>query len=122
MPRVVHFEITADDTGRAKSFYEGVFGWTSQTWDGPQPYIMMNTGPKEAPGINGGLMKRQPGFPPFVNVIDVPDCDEYTAKIQAAGGKVVKPKSGVPHVGWVAYCSDTEGNVFGIIQFDEGAK
>lgn len=30
MPRVVHFEIPADDPGRAVKFYESVFGWQIQ--------------------------------------------------------------------------------------------
>ena len=27
MPKVVHFEIPADDVTRAREFYGGVFGW-----------------------------------------------------------------------------------------------
>ena len=29
MPRVVHFEIAADDPDRATRFYQDVFGWQS---------------------------------------------------------------------------------------------
>ena len=36
MARVVHFELPADDPERAVKFYEGVFGWQIQKWDGPQ--------------------------------------------------------------------------------------
>jgi predicted enzyme related to lactoylglutathione lyase len=32
MPRVVHFEIPADDTGRAVKFYQKVFGWKIEKW------------------------------------------------------------------------------------------
>jgi len=31
MPKVVHFEIPADDLDRAKAFYSAVFGWQLQT-------------------------------------------------------------------------------------------
>ena len=31
------------------------------------------------------------------------------------------PKSPVPGVGWLAYCTDTEGNIFGMLQPDENA-
>ena len=122
MPRVIHFEITADDPDRALKFYEEVFGWTTQTWDGPQAYWLLTTGPAEQPGINGGLMRRDPRFPTVVNTIDVPDVDAYCEKVQSSGGRVMVPKSHVPGVGWVAYCDDTEGNTFGIIQFDHVAK
>ena len=36
--------------------------------------------------------------------------------------RVVLPKIAVPGVGWVAYCADTEGNVFGMLQDDPNAK
>jgi len=32
MSRPVHFEIHADDPGRARAFYESVFGWGFQQW------------------------------------------------------------------------------------------
>ena len=32
------------------------------------------------------------------------------------------PKTAVPKVGWFAYCTDTEGNVFGIMVVDAAAK
>ena len=122
MPRVIHFEITADDPERATKFYEGVFGWQTARWDGPQTYWLMTTGPDGQPGINGGIMGRDPRFPATVNTLDVPDVDDYCEKVQAAGGRVVHPKHGVPGVGWVAYCQDTEGNTFGMMQFDPAAK
>jgi hypothetical protein len=56
------------------------------------------------------------------NTIDVPDVDRYTKKIESEGGKVVVPKMSIPGVGWLAYCTDTEGNIFGIMAPDPGAK
>ncbi len=38
------------------------------------------------------------------------------------GGAVVLPKMAVPGVGWLAYFSDTEGNVFGMMEADESAS
>ena len=58
MPRVVHFEIHADDPERAVNFYQDVFGWQIVKWEGPQDYWLITTGPDDEPGINGGLMKR----------------------------------------------------------------
>jgi predicted enzyme related to lactoylglutathione lyase len=34
MPRVVHFEIHAGEPERAITFYEKVFAWTFQKWEG----------------------------------------------------------------------------------------
>lgn len=124
MPRVIHFELSADEPERAVKFYGEVFGWQTQKWDGPQSYWLLMTGDKEQPGIDGGLMKRSDNPLPTatINTIDVPSVDDYTQKITEHGGKVVVPKGAVQGIGYVAYCEDTEGNVFGIMQFDPSAK
>jgi hypothetical protein len=125
MPRVIHFELSADDPERAVKFYDEVFGWKTQKWDGPQSYWLLTTGEEGQPGINGGLMKRSDNpLPPSsaTNTIDVPSVDDYAQKITERGGKVVMPKSALPGIGYLAYCEDTEGNVFGIMQFDSTVK
>lgn len=122
MPRVVHFEICADQPERAAEFYQKVFGWEINKWDGPEEYWLVKTGEKDSPGINGGMMKRQENFPPVINIIDVDSVDNFTAKITESGGNIVVPKSPIPGVGWFAYFSDTEGNISGIMQSDPEAK
>ena len=121
MPRVVHFEIPADDLGRAQRFYGDVFGWQFQKWDGPMEYVLATTG-KDGRGIDGGLLRRQAPGAGTVNTIDVPSVDEYVSRIEAKGGKVAVPKMSIPGVGWLAYALDTEGNMFGIMQADEKAR
>ena len=119
MNRVVHFEIPADDISGASKFYEGVFGWTFQKYEGPVDYWMIKTGDGE-PGINGGLMERRgPGG--WINVIDVQSVDDTVERIRLKGGKVVVDKMPIPGVGYLAYCQDTEDNVFGVMQMDESA-
>jgi len=59
MPRIVHFEIPADDPQRAAAFYKKAFGWKIEKWPGPMEYWMVTTGPDGTPGINGGLMKKE---------------------------------------------------------------
>jgi predicted enzyme related to lactoylglutathione lyase len=122
MPRVVHFEIHADDPERAVKFYQKVFGWEIVKWEGPQDYWLITTGPDDEPGINGGLMKRMDPSASTWNFIEVPSVDEFTAKVVESGGKVVVPKTAIPGVGYQAYCQDTEGNVFGVHQIDESAQ
>ena len=116
MARVVHFEIAADEPQRAIDFYRNVFDWKVQKWDGPQDYWLLMTG--DGQGIDGGLMKRSAEFPPTTNSIDVPSVDDFARKILAHGGLVVVPKMALPGVGYLAYCADTEGNIFGIFQSD----
>ncbi|HWR83745.1 MAG TPA: VOC family protein [Candidatus Deferrimicrobium sp.] len=122
MPRVVHFEIHCDDPERAARFYTDVFAWQITKWDGPVEYWLAKTGDDKQPGINGGLMKRIDPSGAVYNTLDVPDVDEYARKVESHGGKIVLAKHAVPGVGWIAYCQDTERNVFGIFQNDPSAK
>jgi uncharacterized protein len=122
MPRVVHFEINSDDPERAVKFYQKVFGWKIEKWNGPVDYWLVNTGPKDQPGINGGITKRMNPQASTYNTVDVPSVDEFTKRIVESGGKVVVPRMAVPGVGYMAYCADTEGNVFGIMQEDPEAR
>ena len=81
MPRVVHFEIHADDPERAISFYNSVFDWEFQKWEGQWDYWMIITGTEGTPGINGGLIKRTAeitgdAIVAYVCTIDVPSVDD----------------------------------------------
>ena len=127
MPRVIHFEIHADNPDRALEFYQTVLGWQFQKWDGPVDYWLVRTGPKEQPGIDGGLLRRQPGQSgdaviAYICTVDVPSVDDYVQKATNAGGTIALPKMPIPGVGWLAYCKDTEGNIFGMMQPDPSAK
>ncbi|MCX6828136.1 MAG: VOC family protein [candidate division Zixibacteria bacterium] len=127
MPRVVHFEIHADNPERAAKFYTDSFGWKIQKWNGPVEYWMVMTGEPGKPGINGGLMRRHgtvtgDSVIAFVCTLDVPSVDDYVKKVIAAGGTIVMPKSAVPGIGWMAYGKDTEGNIFGLMQEDPNAR
>jgi predicted enzyme related to lactoylglutathione lyase len=118
MPRVVHFELAADDPERAANFYRTVFGWQIEKWAGPMEYWLIMTGPEGEPGIDGGLGKRGDPGEHTTNTIDVDSVSEYVEKIVANGGTVVLPQHAVPGVGYLAYCADTEGNIFGIMESD----
>jgi Bleomycin resistance protein-like N-terminal len=73
MDKVVHFEIPADDTARAKEFYSSIFDWQLNDADmgGGNIYTTLMTVPVDEqsriptePGaINGGLMQRTKDTP-----------------------------------------------------------
>ncbi len=126
MPRVVHFEIHADDPQRAVAFYQDIFGWQINKWEGPEDYWLVITGPDNEPGINGAILRRHgpvngDAVIAYVCTIDVPSVDDVTAKITAHGGTIALPKMAVPQIGWLAYGKDTEGNIFGVLQSDPSA-
>ncbi len=126
MSRVVHFEIHADDPQRAANFYQEVFGWQIQKWDGPADYWLVTTGKPPEPGIDGAIVRRQgpingDAVTAYVCTVDVASVDDTIAKITSLGGTIVLPKDPVPGVGWLAYAKDTEGNIFGVMQSDHNA-
>ena len=101
-----------------------MFGWQIKKWEGPQDYWLATTG-ECRPGIDGALMRRK-DFPfagaSAVNTLDVPSVDDFTRRVAAHGGRVAMSKVAIPGVGYFAYCQDTEGNTFGIMQDDPSAK
>jgi hypothetical protein len=123
MPKVVHFEIPADDLDRAKGFYGSVFGWQLQSMpmDGGEYTIVMTTPvnpetqmPLEPGAINGGMMKRDERTPAPVITIDVEGIDDALKQIEAEGGSTVTPRTPIPGMGAFAYFKDPEGNVLGL--------
>jgi uncharacterized protein len=127
MPRVVHFEIHAENPERAVRFYTDLFDWEITKWDGPMEYWMIRTGPAGTPGIDGGLLRRRGAIDgqaviAYICTIDVPSVDDFVQKIPAKGGSIALPKMPIPGVGWLAYGKDTEGNIFGFMQADPTAR
>jgi predicted enzyme related to lactoylglutathione lyase len=126
MSRVIHFEIHADDPRRAANFYQEVFGWQIQKWDGPADYWLVTTGKPPEPGIDGAILQRRgpingDAVIAYVCTIDVASVDDTIAKITSLGGTIALPKMPVPGIGWLAYAKDTEGNIFGVMQSDHNA-
>jgi predicted enzyme related to lactoylglutathione lyase len=121
MGRVVHFEIQAADAQRASAFYTGVFGWTVRKWEGPIEYYLVSTG--EGDGIDGAILPRQGDAPAagapvngYVCTITVASLDDAIAAVGRSGGSIVVEKHEIPSIGWLCYATDTEGNIFGILQ------
>lgn len=121
MPKVIHFEIHADDPQRASKFYSTVFDWKIEKFGGPQDYWLAETGREGEPGINGGLMQRMAPGLSVINTISVSSLDQYIETVTKNGGKLLRRQT-VPGVGYLAYCTDTEENAFGMLEPDENAK
>lgn len=123
MPRVIHFEIFAEDPQRAIDFYSKVFDWIFRKWDGPEEYWFITTGPGHQKGINGGLVPRRDridgtAVTGYVCTVDVDSVDAYADKVETAGGTIVTPKFPIPGFGWLAHARDTEGNLFSMMEAD----
>ncbi len=114
MPRVVHFEIPADDTKRAVEFYKSVFGWQITGWEGMDYHIAV-TG-TDGVGIDGAIMDRTGTAKTVATTIEVASLEEFIEKVKQAGGTRLTDPSEIPGVGNFCYCRDTEGNVFGLLE------
>ena len=113
--RVIHFEIPADDPERAIAFYRAAFGWEIERFDGPTEYWTAKTG--AGAGINGAFVRRG-AVPATTNTIAVDDLDAAIASVEDLGGHLAGPPIVIAGAGRFCYASDTEGNLFGMIQRD----
>lgn len=116
------FGITADDVGRARKFYEQVFGWRFEPW-GPPDFYLIHTGDEQDPGVQGLLHKRREpvsgaGMTGFECTIGVDNIDGIIRAIEANGGKIVMAKFQIPTVGTGVYFNDPEGNFVGAMQYE----
>jgi uncharacterized protein len=127
VPRVIHFEVHASDPDVLIAFYSELLDWRFVRQEA-MDYWLIETGPKDEPGIDGGLVRRPANAPgagtpidAFVCTIQVGWLDETLARATALGGRLALAKMAVPHVGWLAYISDPDGNIMGLLQPDQTA-
>lgn len=113
------FDIYVNDLDQAVSFYETVLGCTLEPIGDPTGESRMMSFPADmsAYGAGGALTKSAhaaPGIGGTVVYFSAEDCAVEEARVDVAGGKVVRPKFSIGEYGWVSLCQDTEGNLFGI--------
>jgi predicted enzyme related to lactoylglutathione lyase len=102
---IVYFEIAGPDGGRLREFYSAVFGWAI---DSSSTIRAASTG-----GLRGGV-REDPADK--VLYMGVPDVTEALARIEAAGGKTVVPRTVVPGVVTFALFTDPAGNLLGLAE------
>lgn len=122
--RGVWFEIYVDDMDRATKFYETVFETTLTNMaipGGADEDIKMMSFPSTNEtvhyGADGALVKMKgmkAGGSGTVIYLGTEDCSVEGARVEAAGGKIVQPKTNIGEYGFVVLAVDTEGNTFGI--------
>jgi predicted enzyme related to lactoylglutathione lyase len=121
MRPVVHFEFLVPQPEKTIQFFETIFGWKISKWAGPKDYWTAQTHDEGKPGINGGIVPPHDNQPRTVNTIEVDDLDAYIQRVFEAGGQNVVPRMAIAGVGYLAYCTDPNGLIFGIFQADASA-
>jgi predicted enzyme related to lactoylglutathione lyase len=116
-----HFAINADDVGRARDFYEAVFGWSFSPWGPPGFFQTDDAGD----GLLGALQQRRElgegkTVQTFVTTFGVDDIRAAMAAAEGNGGRVVAQPFHIEGVGDIGYIQDCEGNICGVAQYVEG--
>lgn len=121
MNRPVHFEMHSVNPELTNAFFARIFNWKMSAWGGPAEYWLADTG-GAGPGINGGVMRSRDGNQRTVNTIEVENVDSTCSAVVEAGGQVCVPKMAIAGVGWLAYCLDPTGVLFGVMHMDASAR
>ena len=116
--QMVHVEIPAGSTAKAREFWGGLFGWQFEAFEG-SPSEYHTTRFSETQG--GAIMeadgdKRGPRV-----YFDVDDINASTARVGELGGQTGDAMP-VPGMGWFSINKDSEGNEFGLWQNDPDAS
>ena len=114
--QMVHLEIPASDTAKAREFWGGLFGWKFEAYPGPSEYHMTRF--TETTG--GAISNMEPGKVGTRTYFGVDDINAGTARVRELGGEADEPMP-VPAMGWFVTCKDPHGNDFGLWQTDPEA-
>ncbi|MBL4710402.1 MAG: VOC family protein [Flavobacteriales bacterium] len=110
------FEIPVKDFNRAQQFYSTLYGkdvvempMPDGTKYGVLPYDHENG------GVGGGIIETKEQIETATNGLTVylnggDDLSTPLSKVEAAGGKIVMPKTSIGENGFMALFIDTEGN------------
>ncbi len=112
-------EIAVIDIERAKKFYEKVFGLEFQLIEMPDTkmYIFGAPDMENAAGSAGSLVQSEyykPSTDGTVVYFSSEDLSVELARVEAAGGKIMLPKTDIGEFGFYAHILDTEGNKIGL--------
>ena len=113
------FDIFVNDLDRAVTFYQSVLSCTLAPIGDPTGETQMMSFPADMSvyGAGGALSKSPhagPGVGGTIVYFNSDDCAVEEARVQDAGGQVVRPKFSIGEFGFVSLCMDTEGNMFGV--------
>ena len=115
-------DLGTTDVKGAAEFYGSLFGWKIEKFPaGVGDYWHIDTGGSDDTP-DGGLLPRMHSQQPITSYIAVPSIDESATKVEKLGGKVMKLKTAVPHMGYFAICTDTEDNEFALWECNENAS
>ena len=112
------FEIPVTNFDKAKKFYETIFGIEMHLMEAMGMKSTFFPAELETGGIGGCIIQGEEYEPSskgslvYLNGGD--DLGVPLSKIEAAGGKIILPKTAIGPNGFMAHFTDTEGNKVGL--------
>ena len=109
---IVHIEFSANDPKAAGDFYKHLFGWKIETIP-DMDYVTFEVTPE----LGGGFLDideqyfRTGDIIPYINTDDI---ESTLDRVVSLGGKILKPKTEIPGIGWYAFFADPTGNRVGL--------
>jgi uncharacterized protein len=111
----VWFEIPVSDMERSKAFYGAVLGnELADQESNSNPWAMFKA--KEQSSVSGHIYPGKPaadGRGPTIHLAVADPLEEALERVKQNGGEVVSPVVTIP-AGRFAYCTDPDGNSFGL--------
>lgn len=112
------FEIPAIDILRAKKFYESIFEINMEEMEMPgMKYAMFPFDPtnrKVAGGLAQSPMHTPSSTGSIIYLNANPDLQNVLDRVEKAGGKITMPKTSIGQNGFMAFFTDTEGNMMAL--------
>jgi predicted enzyme related to lactoylglutathione lyase len=116
------FEIYTSDFKRAKNFYTEVF--KCELTDIPihserhsqMEYAVFSSDQKDG-GASGALVRldvAKPGIGGTLVYFNSEEINAELSRVEASGGKIIRPKQDIGDLGFIALIEDTEGNMIGL--------
>jgi predicted enzyme related to lactoylglutathione lyase len=116
------FEIYTSDFKRAKEFYTAVFQCkltdtpTNSDRHREMEYAVF-PGAENSESVGGALVRideAKPGIGGTLVYFAAEEINAELRRVEAAGGKIIRPKLRVGDFGFIALVEDTEGNMIGL--------
>jgi len=119
MRKVGFFDIFVDEMDRAQNFYETVLDTKLTNMNDPNDSdVEMQAFDDDfsSHGAGGSLVKvkgAKPGSGGTMVYFSCENCAVEEARVEKAGGRIVRPKFSIGEHGFISLAADTEGNTIG---------
>jgi predicted enzyme related to lactoylglutathione lyase len=111
------FEIPSPDLALNQQFFTAAFGYQFEALSMPPYDMAMFPADHQLPGATGALICGPDAKPSMDGITVYFGCDEVSAqlaRIEAAGGVVLMPKTSIGEHGFIGMFSDKAGNKLGL--------